>query len=141
MFRTLLCPSSGAFHHCTCSLWLPCGVVSVASSSPVLLLLPAGRQAVTTEQGHTCNTMRIYHDTIIKCATLDGFFFVHCVTSRTRYGVCAVSKVIRNNRAVRHIHVKLYSSSSSLNTFYMSSLSEIVTATMKARKINTNRDC
>jgi hypothetical protein len=25
MFRTLLCPSSGAFHHCTCSLWLPCG--------------------------------------------------------------------------------------------------------------------
>jgi hypothetical protein len=40
MFRTLLCPSSGAFHHCTCSLWLPCGVVLVASSSPVLLLLP-----------------------------------------------------------------------------------------------------
>jgi hypothetical protein len=27
-------------------------------------------------------------------------------TLRTRYGVCAVSKVIRNNRAVRHIHVK-----------------------------------
>jgi hypothetical protein len=23
MFRTPLCPSSGAFHHCTCSLWLP----------------------------------------------------------------------------------------------------------------------
>jgi hypothetical protein len=40
------------------------------------------------------------------CATLDSFsFFVHCVTSRTRYGVCAVSKVIRNNRAVRPIHV------------------------------------
>jgi hypothetical protein len=31
MFRTLLCPSSGAFHHCTCSLWLPCGVVLVAA--------------------------------------------------------------------------------------------------------------
>jgi hypothetical protein len=39
MFRTLLCPSSGAFHHCTCSLWLPCGVVLVASSRLVLLLL------------------------------------------------------------------------------------------------------
>jgi hypothetical protein len=38
-FRTLLYPSSGAFHHCTCSLWLPCGVVLVASSSPVLYLL------------------------------------------------------------------------------------------------------
>jgi hypothetical protein len=36
MFRTLLCPSSGAFHHCTCSLWLPCCVVLVASSSPAL---------------------------------------------------------------------------------------------------------
>jgi hypothetical protein len=31
MFRTLLCPSSGAFHHCTCSLWLPCDFVLVAS--------------------------------------------------------------------------------------------------------------
>jgi hypothetical protein len=39
MFRTLLCPSSETFHHYTCSLWLPCGVVLVASSSPVLLLL------------------------------------------------------------------------------------------------------
>jgi hypothetical protein len=69
------------------------------------------------------------------CATLDSFCFlfivwrhelgtvyvrwarsdvtksVRCMcgeqglTSRTRYGVCAVSKVIRNNRAVRHIHV------------------------------------
>jgi hypothetical protein len=39
VFRTLLCPSAGTFHHCTCSLWLPCGVVFVASSSPVLLLL------------------------------------------------------------------------------------------------------
>jgi hypothetical protein len=39
MFRTLLCPSSGAFHHCTCSIWLPCDFVLVASSSPVLLLL------------------------------------------------------------------------------------------------------
>jgi ABC-type xylose transport system permease subunit len=47
MFRTLLCPSSGAFHHYTCSLWLPCGVLMVASSSPVVLLLPT---AVTTEQ-------------------------------------------------------------------------------------------
>jgi hypothetical protein len=27
MFRTLLYPSSGTFHHCTCSLWLPSGVV------------------------------------------------------------------------------------------------------------------
>jgi hypothetical protein len=39
VFWTLLCPSSGAFHHCTCSLWLPCGVVLVTSSSPVLLSL------------------------------------------------------------------------------------------------------
>jgi hypothetical protein len=39
MFRTLLCPSSGAFHHCTCSLWLPCDFVLVASSSPALLIL------------------------------------------------------------------------------------------------------
>jgi hypothetical protein len=29
MFRTLLCLSSGTFHHCTCSLWIPCGVVLV----------------------------------------------------------------------------------------------------------------
>jgi hypothetical protein len=57
------------------------------------------------------------------CATLDSFCFcslcdvtnsVRCMcgeqglTSRTRYGVCAVSKVIRNNRAVRHIHVKTH---------------------------------
>jgi hypothetical protein len=27
MFRTLFRPSSGAFHNCTCSLWLPCGAV------------------------------------------------------------------------------------------------------------------
>jgi hypothetical protein len=54
MFRTLLCPSSGAFYHCTCSLWLPCGVVSVASSSSVLLLL-------TTEQG--CRTQPTQHHT------------------------------------------------------------------------------
>jgi hypothetical protein len=40
MFRTLLCPSSGAFHHCTCSLWLPCDFVFIASSSTVLLILP-----------------------------------------------------------------------------------------------------
>jgi hypothetical protein len=39
MFRTPLFPSSGALHYCTCNLWSPCGVVSVASSSPVLLLL------------------------------------------------------------------------------------------------------
>jgi hypothetical protein len=38
MFRTLLCPSSEAFHHCTCSLWLPCDFVLVASSSTVLLI-------------------------------------------------------------------------------------------------------
>jgi hypothetical protein len=39
-------------------------------------------------------------------ATLDSFcFFFYCMTSRTRYGVCSVSKVIRNNREVRHIHV------------------------------------
>jgi hypothetical protein len=35
MFRTLLRLSSGAFYHCTCSLWLPCDVVLVASSSTV----------------------------------------------------------------------------------------------------------
>jgi hypothetical protein len=39
---------------------------------------------------------------------LIAFVFVHCVTSRTRYSVCAVSKVIRNNRAVRHILVKSF---------------------------------
>jgi hypothetical protein len=39
MFRTPLCPSSGASHYCTCSLWSPCGVVSVGSSSTVRLLL------------------------------------------------------------------------------------------------------
>jgi hypothetical protein len=35
MFWTPLCLSSGASLYCTCSLWSPCGVVSVASSSPV----------------------------------------------------------------------------------------------------------
>jgi hypothetical protein len=39
MFRIPLCPLSGASLYCTCSLWSPCGVVSVPSSSPVLLLL------------------------------------------------------------------------------------------------------
>jgi hypothetical protein len=39
MFRTLLCPLSGASHYCTCSLWSPCDFVLVASSSHVLLLL------------------------------------------------------------------------------------------------------
>jgi hypothetical protein len=39
MFRTLLCPLSGAFHHFTCSLWLPCDFVLVASSSTALLIL------------------------------------------------------------------------------------------------------
>jgi hypothetical protein len=70
-----------------------------------LLLLSNG---INVGIGHTCNTMRVYYDTIITCATADSFcFFVHCVTSRTRYGVCAMSKVIRNNRAVRYIHVKM----------------------------------
>jgi hypothetical protein len=32
MFRALLCPSSGASAHCTCSLWSPCAVgLDVAS--------------------------------------------------------------------------------------------------------------
>jgi hypothetical protein len=39
MFRTPLCPSSGASYCCTCSLWSPCGIGSVVSSSLVLLLL------------------------------------------------------------------------------------------------------
>jgi hypothetical protein len=55
MFRTLLCPSSGAFHHGTCSLWLPCDFVLVASSSPVLLIQQYQQStvdtAVSTEQG------------------------------------------------------------------------------------------
>jgi hypothetical protein len=32
MFRTLLCPSSRAFHHCTCSLQ-PCSVVTAVGSN------------------------------------------------------------------------------------------------------------
>jgi hypothetical protein len=39
MFRTPLCPSSGASHCCTCSLCSPCGVGLVVSSSLALLLL------------------------------------------------------------------------------------------------------
>jgi hypothetical protein len=39
MFRTPLCPSSGASYCCTCSLWSPCGVGSVVSSNLVLLLI------------------------------------------------------------------------------------------------------
>jgi hypothetical protein len=35
-----------------------------------LLLLSNG---INVGIGHTCNTMSVYHDTIIKCATLDSF--------------------------------------------------------------------
>jgi hypothetical protein len=35
-----------------------------------LLLLPNG---INVGIGHTCNTMRVYHDTIITCATVDIF--------------------------------------------------------------------
>jgi hypothetical protein len=35
-----------------------------------LLLLSNG---FNVDIGHTCNTMLVYHDTIIKCATLDSF--------------------------------------------------------------------
>jgi hypothetical protein len=38
MFRTPPCPSSGVSYCCTCSLRSPCGVGSVVSSSPALLL-------------------------------------------------------------------------------------------------------
>jgi hypothetical protein len=37
-----------------------------------LLLLSNG---IDVGIDHTCNTMRVYHDTIIKCATLDSFCF------------------------------------------------------------------
>jgi hypothetical protein len=36
MFRAPLCPSSGASYCCTCSLWSPCGIGSVVSSSLAL---------------------------------------------------------------------------------------------------------
>jgi hypothetical protein len=35
-----------------------------------LLLLSNG---INVDIGHTCNTMRVYHDTIITCATADSF--------------------------------------------------------------------
>jgi hypothetical protein len=38
MFLTTPCPSSGASYCCTCSLWSPCRVGSVVSSSLALLL-------------------------------------------------------------------------------------------------------
>jgi hypothetical protein len=46
MFRTPLYPSSEASYCCTCSLWSPCGVGSVVSSSLVLLLLQLSRVSV-----------------------------------------------------------------------------------------------
>jgi hypothetical protein len=54
MFWTPLCPSSGASHYCTYSLWLPCDVVLVASSSPVVAAVKTGLEDATniTSQGN-----------------------------------------------------------------------------------------
>jgi hypothetical protein len=91
------------------------------------LLLSNG---ITVGIGHTCKTMRVYHDTIITCATADSFcslFPYHphnprshtCdyvtrmtvngsgVTSRkVRYG-SRDFKVIWKKPAVRHMHVNV----------------------------------
>jgi hypothetical protein len=67
MFRTLLCPSSGAFHHCTCSLWLSCDFVLVASSSTVLLIREDDRKQVVNVYVYFLFYLFIYY----------FFFFLH----------------------------------------------------------------
>jgi hypothetical protein len=76
--------------------------------------------------GHTCNTMRVKHDTIITCATAECFCLYLCspTPSTTRSQTCAyITRVAVNasgvtsmghevreghtkKRALRHIHVK-----------------------------------
>jgi hypothetical protein len=46
-----------------------------------LLLLSNG---IIVGIGHTCNTMRVYHDTIITCATADSFSLLFPYPSTTR---------------------------------------------------------
>jgi hypothetical protein len=61
---------------CICLWQLAVAVATYVSICIVylfcLLLLSNG---INVGIVHTCNTMRVYHDTIIKCATLDSFCF------------------------------------------------------------------
>jgi hypothetical protein len=92
-----------------------------------LLLLSNG---INVGIGHACNTMRVYHDTIITCATADSFsslfpYPLHnprshaCayVTHMTVNGPVVTSRKVRYGSrdcrghmkkwALRHIHVKM----------------------------------
>jgi hypothetical protein len=66
--------------------------------------------------GHTCNTMCVYHDTIIKCATLDSFYFLFIVSlplHNPRSHTCAyvtymkdnVSRSIANHQAIHNTRI------------------------------------
>jgi hypothetical protein len=76
MFRTPLCPSSGASYCCTCSLWSPFGVGYVVSSSLALLLVITEqgwrKQFCSTCFGHHC----VHHQELLIAAhAVSG----HCV--------------------------------------------------------------
>jgi hypothetical protein len=51
-----------------------------------LLLLSNG---IDVGIGHTCNTMRVYHDTIITCATADSFSSLFPYPHKPRSHTCA----------------------------------------------------
>jgi hypothetical protein len=93
-----------------------------------LLLLSNG---INVGIGHTCDTMRVYHDTIITCATADSFcsLFPYPLPHNPRSHTCAyvthmmvngpgvTSRKVRygsrdcqghtKKRALRHIHVNI----------------------------------
>jgi hypothetical protein len=51
-----------------------------------LLLLSNG---INVSIGHTCNTMRVYHDTIITCATANSFSSLFPYPHKSRFHTCA----------------------------------------------------
>jgi hypothetical protein len=62
-------------------LWkLAVAVATYVSICIVYRVLPSfAFNGINVDIGHTCNTMRVYHATIIKCATLDSFCFLFIV--------------------------------------------------------------
>jgi hypothetical protein len=59
------------------------------------LLLPSN--GINVGIGHTCNTMRVYHDTIITCSTADSFCSLFPYTHNPRSHTCAYVTHMKNN--------------------------------------------
>jgi hypothetical protein len=59
-----------------------------------LLLLSNG---INVDIGHTCNTMWVYHDTIITCATADSFCSLFPYPQNPRFHTCAYVTHMKDN--------------------------------------------